>query len=513
MAAFSLFETFPVFAEPVTISTESNGVVVRGELLAFDGRFLQLDTDAGVVTMKADGVSCTGESCPDFDNFVPRVRISGASRVGELLLPALIEGYARSAGLQVEREEGEVVSYSLSSVDGDVLEVTIRSTNSDQGFIDLLEANADLVMSAREIRESEVQSLKEAGFGALNEAGHSKVIALDSLVPVTGIGQVATDVSMAELAGVFSGEITDWGALGGQDGLPIHLYLPSDHSGFAQGFLKRLTGSEQVNISLFREDNTSALADVIAADPQVLGVLPSRALGGTVALGLVGECGLRSVPRVTAVKTEDYPLTFPLFLYIPDRPLAPSVNAMLAWFRTAEAQMVVRRAGFVDQGAVPIGLEVQGERLANAILSAGTETTLDDLKTLVADMYSAVRLSPTFRFEEGSSELDVVSRSSLLALAQGIRDGRYYGQKLKLAGFSDGAGPAEANQSLAEARALSVLNDLLVMLGGELPAGVTVQTVAYGEALPIGCDESIWGRHINRRVELWLENTSPDISQ
>lgn len=513
MAALSLFNISTAAADPITIATESNGIVVSGELLSFDGRFLQLETPAGVVTMLADGVTCTGEACPDFDHFVPRIRFSGASRIGDLLLPALIEGYARSSGYQVEREEGEIVSYSLSDVDGGVLEVTIRSTTSDQGFIDLLEANADLVMSAREIHQTEVDSLREAGLGHLDQEGHSKVIALDSLVPVTGVGQVAQDVSMADLAGIFSGEITDWGALGGQEGLPIHLFLPSDHSGFAQGILKRLIGSEEVNVSLYREDNTEALADVIAADPQALGVLPSRALGSTVALGLVGECGLRSVPRVTAVKTEDYPLTFPLFLYIPERPLAPAVDAMLDWFRTAEAQLVVRRAGFVDQGAVPIGLEVQGERLANAILSAGEETSLETLQALVSDMYNAVRLSPTFRFEEGSSKLDVVSRSSLMALAQGIRDGRYNGQKLKLAGFSDGAGPAEANKSLAEARALSVLNDLLVMLGGELPEGVVVQTVGYGEVLPIGCDESLWGRQVNRRVELWLDNAPPEVSQ
>lgn len=513
LAALSCFGLFPAFAEPITISTESNGITVSGELLSFDGRFLQLETEAGVVTMKAEGVTCTGESCPDFENFVPRIRISGAARLGELLLPALIEGYARSEGLQVEREEGEIVSYSLSNVDGDVLEVTIRSTTSDQGFIDLLEANADLVMSAREIRTSEVESLREAGLGHLDQAGHSKVIALDSLVPVTGVGQGVQDVSMSELAAVFSGQITDWGALGGQEGLPIHLYLPSDHSGFAQGLLERLTGTETVSVSLFREDNTETLADVIAADPQALGVLPSRALGSAVALGLVGECGLRSVPRVTAVKTEDYPLSFPLFIYIPERPLAPAVDAMLDWFRTADAQLVVRRAGFVDQGAVPIGLEVQGERLANAILSAGEETSLATLKTLVSDMYTAVRLSPTFRFQEGYSDLDIVSRSSLMTLAQGLLDGRYYGQKLKFVGFSDGAGPAEANQSLSEARALSVLNDLLVMLGGELPSGVVIQTVGYGEALPIGCDESRWGRQVNRRVELWLENAPAQVSQ
>jgi len=72
-----------------------------------------------------------------------------------------------------------------------------------------------------------------------------------------------------------------------------------------------------------------------------------------------------------------------------------------------------------------------------------------------------------------------------------------------LAGFSDGVGPAGTNRSLSAARAESVRQVLLQALGGRLPPGVRVRLAAYGEALPMGCDDTAWGRQVNRRVEVW----------
>ena len=53
-----------------------------------------------------------------------------------------------------------------------------------------------------------------------------------------------------------------------------------------------------------------------------------------------------------------------------------------------------------------------------------------------------------------------------------------------------------ANLALSQMRAVTVpdLGDLRV----------TLHTKAFGEALPIACDESPIGRQLNRRVGVWL---------
>jgi phosphate transport system substrate-binding protein len=33
---------------------------------------------------------------------------------------------------------------------------------------------------------------------------------------------------------------------------------------------------------------------------------------------------------------------------------------------------------------------------------------------------------------------------------------------------------------------------------------VDISVAAFGEALPMACDDSAWGREVNRRVEVWV---------
>ncbi|MCW8842897.1 MAG: cell envelope biogenesis protein OmpA, partial [Rhodobacteraceae bacterium] len=33
---------------------------------------------------------------------------------------------------------------------------------------------------------------------------------------------------------------------------------------------------------------------------------------------------------------------------------------------------------------------------------------------------------------------------------------------------------------------------------------ILLEAAAFGEALPMACDDSAWGRQVNRRVEIWV---------
>ncbi len=246
------------------------------------------------------------------------------------------------------------------------------------------------------------------------------------------------------------------------------------------------------------------MTDVVAEDPLAIGVVPMGAFGKAAPMILQDVCGLRSIPRRTSLKTGDYPLTMPLYLYLPEYRIAPQAADFLAWLRSNEAQAVIRRAGFVDQGVVPIGWDEQGERLANAILQAGSEVSLTELQGMLRTLDGQARLSTTFRFAEGATTLTPVSESHLLFLAQAIRDGQFDGRRLTLAGFSDGTGAASVNKNLSQTRAEAVLAELTIALGGEIPSDVSITANGFGEALPMGCDETESGRRMNRRVELWV---------
>lgn len=149
-----------------------------------------------------------------------------------------------------------------------------------------------------------------------------------------------------------------------------------------------------------------------------------------------------------------------------------------------------------------------GQRLLGAIRNAGAEVSLTELQRLAAAMTGGQRVSLTFRFQDGSAQLDAHSRENLADLARQIAAGRFDSDRLVLAGFSDGSGAAGVNLALSQNRAEAVRSALLA-IAPDLTQAQLPAVQAFGEALPMACDTTATGRQINRRVELWA-HPAPD---
>ncbi|WP_368185495.1 phosphate ABC transporter substrate-binding/OmpA family protein [Aestuariibius sp. HNIBRBA575] len=496
-----------VWADPVMISADG-GFELSGDVLGFDGTYLRLETEHGEVTVDFARVTCAGADCPDPDG-LPVLRLSGSTRIAEILLPALIEGFARNERLLIQRHEIDAshFAYDLTDSDTDIAaKFLFRSTTTNEGFADLLAHEADIVMAIREIRDQEADLAREVGLGTLGSARQARILAMDGIVPITSLSQPVTSIDPEDLARVFTGEITRWSELGGVD-LPIKLHLPDAQNGLAQGFedlVFRSTGAEMTT-DIQRHNSVQTLVDAVSRDVRALGIAHSKAFGSSSPMALVGECGRQSTPSRVTLMTGDYPLTQPLFLYLPARRLPPMATRFLAWLRSADAQLIIRRAGFVDQGHMTIPIDAQGARFAAAIETAGPDIPLTELQRMVRLLGPRERVATTFRFEVGSTRLTALSRSNVQLLAKAIRDGEYEDQELIFVGFSDGRGPAAANRDLSSARADAVRREVIAALGDHIPLNVELGTDAFGEAMPMGCDTSEWGRQMNRRVELWVE--------
>jgi phosphate transport system substrate-binding protein len=226
-------------------------------------------------------------------------------------------------------------------------------------------------------------------------------------------------------------------------------------------------------------------------------------------LTLTDSCGFPLLPTPLAVKAEDYPLAVPVLFLAAKRRLPLMTREFLDFLRTPAAQEVIAAAGYIDRSATRQPMTSDGLRLINAIQGAGDDVTLADLKRLVGLMDGADRLSLTFRFEDGSSTLDATSRDNLLDLAQLISSSQFPGERLLLAGFSDGSGSAEANLALSVERAARVAQELAAV-APDLPIEALPAVEGFGEALPMACDETAAGRQLNRRVEVWLVPDFPE---
>ncbi len=506
-ALFLQLLPFAGIAEDATLISRDGSIELSGDLLGYDGEFYRIETEYGVLTVDGSGVTCDGPGCPQLGAYVARLTFSGAAEITDVLLPALIEGFALRRNYRIERTAlNEGLLYTLferGEVGNKAAEINILRTSSGKGFTDLLDERADFALSLREIRPTEVAHAKEAGLGNLTNARQARVIALDALVPVVASANPLRKISLAELREIYTGKITNWSEIGGENA-PITAYLTQDNVGYSGRFLATMLSGKAPAAQVVRLASNHALTDAVARDPFGIGIASFAQPGAATILTLTGACGFEVVPSAASIKAEDYPLTAPLYLYLPARRLPKIGREFLTYLRTGAAQMVVRRTGMVDQRPGESGIAAQGRRLANAIIAAGEEVTLADLQEMATLMADTSRLSVTFRFRDGSSNLDAPSLSNIGLLAHALEAGRYDDRVLHFVGFSDGQGDAGANKRLALRRARAVLKAVREAAETLSDGQIDMRAEAFGEALPMACDDTPWGRQVNRRVEVWL---------
>ena len=496
------------WSQDVTLFSRDKSVEISGTLLGFDGEFYRLDTIYGELTVDGSGVSCDGPGCPNLDDYVAEIDISGARSMGRVLLPALFEVFAQNAGLSLLRfkPEPDEMEFVFSDAESGkpVGRFYLHLTGTEEGFADLLADEADLVLARREVTQIEVDRASEIGLGNLRD--RSRVLALDALVPIVSPGNPITQISSEMLSQVLSGKINDWSQLGGPEA-PISIHLRDRTSGLFQRIDQRLlapvnqTLSETARRYLTDQD----VAKAVEADPFGIGIASANEIGNTKTLALSGSCGFELKATRRTIKTEDYPLTAPLFLYSPARRLPKLARDFLTFSHSPAAQLVVRRAGFTDQTVETIPVEDQGSRFVNAIAQAGPEIELSELRRMIDVMKDKSRLTLSFRFEAGSSSLDGQSRSNVAYLAQLLEAGIYDTRELVFMGFSDGEGSATANRTISERRAQAVLEAVRSAAETANFDRLSLKAEAFGEALPMACDDSAWGRQVNRRVEVWVK--------
>jgi phosphate transport system substrate-binding protein len=477
-------------AQDVTLIAREGGIVLSGSLQGYDGAFYRIETSYGLLTIDGQGVICEGPACPDLVAPKAEIRIVGDDGPGRTLLPALFRAFAEGRGLVFEPAADDDLAATILHPDSRDILAEIRfqplPPAAAEAALEAGTADLDLAFQARE-----------------GLASHS--LAMDALVVIAAPDNPTPAISTADLARVLTGEVSNWAQIGGPD-MPLVLHALRPETGMQQALADRL--GAPVAAELLHPD-PEALARAVARDPWAIAVAGRSAIAPARQLPLTDSCGFPLLPTALAVKAEDYPLAIPVLFLAPRRRLPLMTREFLAFLRSPAAQEVIAKGGYVDRLPTRQPMTADGLRLINAIQGAGEDVTLADLKRLVDVMDGADRLSLTFRFEDGSSTLDAQSRDNLADLAQLIAAGQFRGERLLLAGFSDGSGAAEANLALSGERAARVAQDL-VAVAPDLPPEALPEVAGFGEALPMACDETAIGRQLNRRVELWILPDFPD---
>lgn len=481
-------------AQEIILSAKSGDLTVEGKLLDFDGEFYKVDTKFGPLTVDARTVTCIGESCPTARDTTAKFSVVSDGPAAQ----ALIEAFALYQGGDVEIATGAQGAQTMiisSEAAGPLAEVQLITPPSNNPYAALKDGADTLVFSTLDAPDP----------------SHTQVIGLDAVVIAASDVNPVDAITISQLRGILAGTITSWKELGAGDSA-ITLHVSTGDSGF-QAHVAALGLAPAAGVVVQEHARMKDMADVVANDPFGIAVLPFSSLRTARAMGLRGSCGMHNTAQVFTLQSGSYPMTYALSVARPAKRLPLFAREFLEFLRSEQAQSVVADLGYADMGIATRGLDSQGQRLANSMMIIGKEVPLADVREMTTIMSGAKRLSATFRFQPGSTRLDVQSRENAESLAAGLILGNYADKIVYLMGFSDGDGRARQNKSLSEKRADAVKAAVIKAAPDGSLADVDFRILGYGEASPLVCEDTAADAQINRRVEVWVKDQAETLAE
>ena len=211
------------------------------------------------------------------------------------------------------------------------VEVTYNPTGSSAGITAVAEGRCDIGLSSRNLKESE----KEQGLVGT-------VLAYDGIAVIVNPENTVEDLTVEQIAAIYTGEITNWSEVGGIDA-EIVLIGRDASSGTRSGF-EEIVGVEDA--CLYRQELTSNgdVLTTVAGNPGAIGYASVATVKDTVkALKVNGV-----TPTNDTVKDGSYAIQRPFVLVTKEgAELSETAKAFFDFITSGDANEVITAAGVV----------------------------------------------------------------------------------------------------------------------------------------------------------------------
>jgi PiT family inorganic phosphate transporter len=409
------------------------------------------------------------------------LRLTGSNTIGEHLAPSLAKAFLErqgAASVVVGAKDGQSRVVVHGTLEGKPISVEILAPGSKFAFECLANDTCDVGMASRSIHADEAQTLK--GLGDMTTPACEHVLGQDGVAVIVNKTNVVQALSFDQLAGIFTGKITDWSSVGGAPGT-IKVLTRDNSSGTFDTFSTLVAKGAALKPAEAFEDSEKLSAGV-SADPLAIGFIGLPYVKEARALAVRDGDARAMYPTVFTVATEDYPLTRRLYLYTSDDPKNPLASAFTGFAQSDEGQRIVEASGFVS-----LSLRTERPTVPASAPAAYTK-----------EIAGAARLSVDFRFRTGGVSLDTKALRDVDRVVSFLSLPANRTHAVLLFGFADNQGSEAVNQGLSVQRAEGIRS--LLTQRGVTPAVVT----GFGSAMPIAPNSTSDGRERNRRVEVWV---------
>jgi len=226
--------------------------------------------------------------------------------------------------------------------------VAVTGGGSGTGIAALLSGTCDVAELSRELKAEEITLAKEKGFEP-----QQVTVALDGLAVVVHPGNPISQLTMDQLAAIFSGVIRNWREIGGAD-LPIVILSREVNSGthvyFKEHVLRRGEKGSMVEFAAaaLMLPSSQAIADEVAQNSGAIGYFGMGYVSAREkALAVAKDASSPYVrPTIDNVVNQSYPISRPLLMVTRGRPQGLAAD-FLNYVLSPAGQAIVSKIDFV----------------------------------------------------------------------------------------------------------------------------------------------------------------------
>ena len=244
----------------------------------------------------------------DSESKTGKITISGSTSVGPTI-EVLAEEYKKNNDVKIE----------------------VQQVGSSSGIKNTIDGTSNLGMSSRDLKDEEEQSLDETQ------------IAIDGIAVITNIENKVNDLTMNQVKDIFTGKITNWKEVGGEDA-QIVVVSREEGSGTRDGF-QELVGFESKELSKDSQicDGSGAVKSTIEGNKNAIGYI---------SFGYVKD-DIKSVKIDGVEATDDnvvngtYSISRPFLVVNQKDNLSEEAKSFVDFILSEEGQNIIAEKGFI----------------------------------------------------------------------------------------------------------------------------------------------------------------------
>jgi phosphate transport system substrate-binding protein len=226
--------------------------------------------------------------------------------------------------------------------------IAVTGGGSGTGITALFNNTCDIAEVSREMKDSEIKLAESKGFEP-----NKIVVALDGLAVVVNPANKISELTIDQLADIFTGKIKNWKELGGRDAKIVLLSREVNsgtHVYFKEHVLRhgKADSKEEFAAEALLLSSSQAIADEVSQNLDAIGYYGMGYITAKEkALKIAKDKNSPAIPPATEnVISGAYPISRPLIMYTKNEP-AGLVKTFIDYVLSPTGQQIVKKIDFV----------------------------------------------------------------------------------------------------------------------------------------------------------------------